>query len=100
MPPKSSLFVTLSTLAFGLGGPASDADAQEVPSQHLDVICEEYRAMSPAELAAIAADESDPRHLIAHECLAFLIEPAQIDQREFNQDDGRDDDDGVGPTPY
>jgi hypothetical protein len=97
MPPKSSLFVTLSTLAFGLGGPAPDANAQ---SQRLDVICEEYRAMSPAELAAIAADESDPRHLIAQECLALLVEPAQIDDEEFDQDDGRDDDAGPGPGPY
>jgi hypothetical protein len=83
MPPKSSLFITLSTLAFGLGAGAPDADGQEFDSRHLDAICEEYRAMDLAELAAIAADETDPRHFIAHECLGFLVEPAQIDDDDL-----------------
>jgi hypothetical protein len=85
MPPKSSLFVTLSTLAFGLGSPATAADVAQRP----DVICEEFRALSAAEVAAIAADETDPRHLIAQECLAFLVEPAQIDEG-FPPDNGPD----------
>jgi hypothetical protein len=88
MPPKSSLFITLSTLAFGLG-PAPDADAQEM-SRRLEVLCDQYRALSPAELAAIAADETDPRHLVAQECLAFLVEPALIRDEEFDPDNGPD----------
>ena len=89
MPPKSSLFITLSTLAFGLGGPTPDADAQEM-SRRLEILCDQYRALSPAELAAIAADETDPRHLVAQECLAFLVEPAQIRDEEFDPDNGPD----------
>ena len=68
----------------------------------LEATCEEYRTMDVARLAIIAADESHPYYLIAHQCLAFLVETAQTDVRNDNgglDNEGRDGP-GLGPGPY
>ena len=74
MSRKGPLFAAAGVLALGIGLGATDAKAQ------LDDVlqCELFLASGDiASLAAIAADETDPRRELAEACLLQFVQPAQ-----------------------
>jgi hypothetical protein len=92
MRSKRPLFAAAGVLALGLGASGANAqDAATATQLEAEFRCEEYLAAGDIEaLAAIAADELDPRREFAELCLARFVQPA-LGITEVNDSDGPND---------